>query len=176
MSGETFASQNESVQMRDKITSLERMMQIMIEQNNTLIQNANRNNVPVADLLSDQPSSAPSPTPGPSKGKGRGKGRTQPPVSPPAPPPRQQSLLSKIFTTQQPDPDPDYRPDEDEDDESQSVASRVHSTRSSGPPSAPSPDTQSYQAGKSSRYISSLQLEINRFQFFTFYFSVCFDI
>ena len=51
--------------MRDKITSLERMMQIMIEQNNTLIQNANRNNVPVADLLSDQPSSAPSPTPGP---------------------------------------------------------------------------------------------------------------
>ena len=156
--------------MRDKITSLERMMQIMIEQNNTLIQKANvaQNNVPVGDLLSNQP--APSPTPGPSKGKGRGKGHTQPPVLPPAPPPRQQSLLSKIFPmTQQPDPDPDYRPDEDEDDESQSVASRVQSTQSSGPTPAPIPDTQSYRAGKSSRYISSLQLEINRFLFFTFY-------
>ena len=165
MSGETFSTQNENVQMRDKITSLERMMQIMIEQNNTLIQNANvaQNNVPVGDLLSNQPA----PSPGPSKGKGRGKGRTQPP---PPPPPRQQSLLSKIFPmTQQADPDPDYRPEEDDDDESQSVASRVQSTRSSGPTSAPIPNNQSYQAGKSSRYISSLQLEINRFLFFTFY-------
>ena len=40
-------------------------------ENNTPIQNAARNNAPVADLLYHEPSSTPStPTPGPSRGKG----------------------------------------------------------------------------------------------------------
>ena len=168
VSGETYETQNESVQMRDKITSLERMMAIMIDQNNTLLQNANRSNVPVGDLLSSEQSAAPSSTPGTSKGKGRGKGRTraQPSVSPPAPPPRQQSLLGKLNPFSQ-GYDPDYEPSPDEDeDESQSVASRDHSTRSAVHP-PPIPETQNYQAGQTARYITSLKLEINRFVFFT---------
>ena len=122
----------------------------------------------VGDLLSSEQSAAPSSTPGTSKGKGRGKGRTraQPSVSPPAPPPRQQSLLGKLNPFSQ-GYDPDYEPSPDEDeDESQSVASRDHSTRSAVQP-PPIPETQSYQAGQSARYITSLQLEINRFVFFT---------
>ena len=127
--------------------------------------NTRQNHVPVADLLT--PPNPPQPST--SRGRGRGRGRNRPPPNSPAPtpPPRRRTFLGSLNPFSG-DVDPNYEPSEEEQDEDQSVASTSRSTRSA--PEAP--ETPLTAPVQTSRYITSLQLEINRFNFLFFYLNI----
>lgn len=131
-----------------------------------------QNNVPVADHLTDPPPYSPNvPEQSTSRGRGRGRGKGKAPQNSPAPtpPPRRKTFLGSLNPFSG-DVDPNYEPSEEDQDEDQSVASTRQSTRfASAAPEAPLT-----APGQSSRYITSLQLEINRFNFLFFYLNYLF--
>ena len=143
-SGESYSSQNENNHLRDKLSNIERMFAQFIAQQAEL-QRLN-SPVPVADsdLLSGNNTQQ-----GTSQGKGRGKRSTR---AAPVPPPRTKSLLGSFFGR---DDDPDYEPTELEEEEQSVTSGRsIQSTRRA-------PHVNDVTA-TSVRYITSLQLEINR--------------
>lgn len=144
--GESYSSQNENNHLRDKLSNIERMFAQFMAQQEQL--NRQNSSTPVvdSDLLSGNNTQQ-----GTSKGKGRGKRTTR--TSPPVPPPR--TLLGSLFAR---DYDPTYEPDEDEDQSVTSGRSVQSTHRAQVPPVAPVNDV----GASSVRYITSLQLEINR--------------
>lgn len=145
--GESYSSQNENNHLRDKLSNIERMFaQFMAQQAEIQRQNTP---VPVADsdLLSGNNTQQ-----GSSKGKGRGKRTTK---AAPVPPPR--TLLGSLNPFAR-DYDPTYEPDADED---QSVTSG-RSIQSTQRAQTLSVAVVNDVGAASVRYITSLQLEINR--------------
>jgi len=116
--------------------------------------------VPVADLLTGPPPNAPEQSTSKGKGRGKGKGRVPQNSPAPTPPPRRKTFLGSLNPFSG-DVDPNYEPSEEDQDEDQSVASTSRSTRFAAP-------EDPLTANVTSRYITSLQLEINRFQFLFF--------
>jgi hypothetical protein len=146
--GESYSSLNENNHLRDKLSNIERMFAQFMAQQEQL--NRQNSSTPVvdSDLLSGNNTQQ-----GTSKGKGRGKRTTR--TSPPVPPPR--TLLGSLNPFAR-DYDPTYEPDEDEDQSVTSGRSVQSTRRAQVPPVAPVNDV----GASSVRYITSLQLEINR--------------